>query len=104
MTQAVSHRPLTAEATGSILCQVHVGFVVDKMAPGQVFLRVLRFSRVSFIPPVLHYTKKRKNYSSSSQGCTISLASAAGPFTKKNCIKIAHDSNGIRLLIVGIFE
>jgi hypothetical protein len=34
MTQAVSHRPLTAEATGSILGQVHVGFVVDKMALG----------------------------------------------------------------------
>jgi hypothetical protein len=34
---------------------VHVGFVVDKVALGQVFLRVLRFSPVSFIPPVLHY-------------------------------------------------
>jgi hypothetical protein len=33
---------------------VHVGFVVDKVAPGQGFLRVLRFSPVSFIPPVLH--------------------------------------------------
>jgi hypothetical protein len=34
---------------------VHVGFVVDKVALGQVFPRVLRFSPVSFIPPVLHY-------------------------------------------------
>jgi hypothetical protein len=34
---------------------VHVGFVVDKVARGQVFLRVLRFSPVNFIPPVLHY-------------------------------------------------
>jgi hypothetical protein len=33
---------------------VHVEFVVDKVALGQVFLRVLRFSPVSFIPPVLH--------------------------------------------------
>jgi hypothetical protein len=33
---------------------VHVGFVVDKVALGQVFLRVLRFSPVNFIPPVLH--------------------------------------------------
>jgi len=30
---------------------VHVGFVVDKVALGQVFLRVLRFSPVSIIPP-----------------------------------------------------
>jgi hypothetical protein len=34
---------------------VHVGFVVDKVALGQVFLRVLWFSPVNFIPPVLHY-------------------------------------------------
>jgi hypothetical protein len=37
MAQAVSRRPLTAEARfdpGS----VHVGFVVDKVALGQVFL------------------------------------------------------------------
>jgi hypothetical protein len=29
---------------------VHVGFVVDKVALGQVFPRVLRFSPVNFIP------------------------------------------------------
>jgi hypothetical protein len=40
---------------------VHVGFVVDKVTLGQVFLRVLRFSPVSFILPVLHYKEKRKN-------------------------------------------
>jgi hypothetical protein len=34
---------------------VHVGFVVDKVTLGQVFLQVLRFSPVNFIPPVLHY-------------------------------------------------
>jgi hypothetical protein len=34
---------------------VHVGFVMDKVTLGQVFLRVLRFSPVSFIPPVRHY-------------------------------------------------
>jgi hypothetical protein len=39
---------------------VHVGFVVDKMALGQAFLRVLQFSAVNFIPPVLHYLEKRK--------------------------------------------
>jgi hypothetical protein len=32
----------------------HLGFVVDKVALGQVFLRVLRFSPVSIIPPLLH--------------------------------------------------
>jgi hypothetical protein len=31
-----------------------VGFVVDKVALGQVFLRVLQFSPVSIIPPLLH--------------------------------------------------
>jgi hypothetical protein len=39
---------------------IHVGFVVDKVALGQVFPRVLRFSPVNFIPPVLHYKEKRK--------------------------------------------
>jgi hypothetical protein len=39
---------------------VHVVFVVDKVALGQGFPRVLRFSPVSFIPPVLHYLEKRK--------------------------------------------
>jgi hypothetical protein len=40
---------------------VHVGFVVDKVALGQVFPRVFRFSPVNFIPPVLHYKDKWKN-------------------------------------------
>jgi hypothetical protein len=33
---------------------VHLGFVVDKVELAQVFLRVLRFSPVSIIPPLLH--------------------------------------------------
>jgi hypothetical protein len=45
---------------GSILGSLHVGFVVDKVALGQVFPRVLRFSPVNFIPPVLHYYEKDK--------------------------------------------
>jgi hypothetical protein len=57
MAQAVSRRPLTAFDPGS----VYVGFVVDKVALGQVFPRVLRFSPVNFIPPLLHYMEKRKN-------------------------------------------
>jgi hypothetical protein len=37
---------------------VHVGFVADKVALGQVFPRVLRLSPVNFIPPVPHYLEK----------------------------------------------
>jgi hypothetical protein len=37
---------------------VHGGFVADKVALGQIFPRVLRFSRVIFIPRVLHYLEK----------------------------------------------
>jgi hypothetical protein len=33
---------------------IQVGFVVDKVALDQVFLRVLRFSPVNIIPPLLH--------------------------------------------------
>jgi hypothetical protein len=33
---------------------VHVRFVVDKVTLGLVFLRLLRFSLVSIIPPMLH--------------------------------------------------
>jgi hypothetical protein len=64
--------------------------MVDKVALGQVFPRVLRFSPVSFIPPVLHYLEKRKKLMifntglyNNPQGCGASVASAAGPFTIK---------------------
>jgi hypothetical protein len=53
MAQAVSRRPLT-RWPGFDPVSVHVRFVVDKVALGQVFLRVLRFSPVNLIPPVLH--------------------------------------------------
>jgi hypothetical protein len=43
MAHAVSRRPLIAEA-GFAPGSVHVGFVLDKMATGQVYLRVLRYS------------------------------------------------------------
>jgi hypothetical protein len=69
---------------------VHVGFVVDKVALGQAFLRVLRFSPVSLIPPVLHYTKNQKKLiifitgsHNKSQSCGASVASAAGLFIEK---------------------
>jgi hypothetical protein len=37
---------------------VHVGFMVDKLALGQVHPRVLRFFPVNFILPMLHYLEK----------------------------------------------
>jgi hypothetical protein len=70
---------------------VNVGFVVDKVALGQVFLRVLRFSPVNFIPPAFHYIQNQKKWiifitglHNKPQGCGASVASAAGPFTKKS--------------------
>jgi hypothetical protein len=67
-----------------------MGFVVDKMALGQVFPRVLRFSPVNFIPPVLHYKEKRKKLiifitglHNKPQDCGASVASAAGPSQNK---------------------
>jgi hypothetical protein len=39
---------------------VHVGFVVDKVALGQVLPLVIRFSPVNFIPPVPHYKERGK--------------------------------------------
>jgi hypothetical protein len=71
---------------------VHVGFVVDQVALGQDFPRVLRFSPVSFFPPVLHYTEKRKTLiifitglHNKPQVCGASVASAAGSFKKTVC-------------------
>jgi hypothetical protein len=57
MAQAVNRRPLSTEARVESH-SVHVGFVVNKVALGQVFPPVLRFSPVNFIPPVLHYLEK----------------------------------------------
>jgi hypothetical protein len=59
MAQAVSHQPLTAAAW--VRAQViPVGFVVDKVALGQVFLRVLQFSPVNIIPPWAPLFRKLK--------------------------------------------
>jgi hypothetical protein len=58
---------------------VRVGFVVEKVALGQVFPPVLRFSLVTFIPLVLRYTKKKKQLFLS-QGYTISLKFAVCPY------------------------
>jgi hypothetical protein len=56
-----------------------VGFVVDKVALGQVFPRVLRFSPVNFFPPVLHYTEK-KTLIIFITGLQISLKAAVRPW------------------------
>jgi hypothetical protein len=74
---------------------VHVGFVVDKVALEQAFPRVLRFSPLNFIPPVFHYSEKRKKkliifitgLHNKPQGCGASVASAAGPCTTKKNLR-----------------
>jgi hypothetical protein len=73
----------------------HVGFLVDKVALGQVFPRVLWFSPVNFIPQMLHYKEKRKKLiifitglHKKPQRCGASVASAAGPFTTKKKLPI----------------
>jgi hypothetical protein len=85
---------LSLSRPGSDPGSVHVGFVVEKVALGQVFPRVLRFSPVSFIPPVFHYLKQRKKLiiflnifitvlRNNPQGCVASVASAAWLFTTR---------------------
>jgi hypothetical protein len=75
---------------------VHVGFVVDSVALGQVFLRILRFSPVSSTgAPLQGKTKKLSIFitglHNKPQGFGASVASAAGPFTK---IKNSSENNG----------
>jgi hypothetical protein len=63
MAQAVRRRPLTAAAW--VRARVNpVGFVVDEVALGQVFLRVLRFSPVSIILPWALFFRKLKKKTS----------------------------------------
>jgi hypothetical protein len=45
---------LSPRRRGFLPGPVHVGFVVDKVALGHFFIRFLRFSPVSIIPPLLH--------------------------------------------------
>jgi hypothetical protein len=81
MAQAVSRRPLTTKARGSVPGHVHVRFVVDKVALGQVFLRVVGFPlSISFhwcsIPCKTAHLHHR--------GCTKSLkAVVRRPFIQK---------------------
>jgi hypothetical protein len=52
MAEVVSQQSLTTEAWVHFRSD-HVGFVVDKVALGQVFVRVLWCFPVSIIPPLL---------------------------------------------------
>ena len=51
---AVSHQPLTSDAWFKPRLLVDIGFVMNKVQLGQVFLPVLQLSPVSIIPPLLH--------------------------------------------------
>jgi hypothetical protein len=80
MAQAVSRRPLTTEARGSVPGQVHVKFVVDKVALGQVFPRVVGFL-LSISCHWCSITCKtcKKTAHLHHRGCTISLKAAVRP-------------------------
>jgi len=51
MAQSVSCRPVNMEDR---ILPVHVGFVVNKVALGQVSLQLTRLSSVNVIPPMFH--------------------------------------------------
>jgi hypothetical protein len=87
---------LSPRRTGFDPRSVHVGFVMDEVALGQVFTRVPRVFPVNFVPPLFHYTEKRKKLiifitglHNKPQGCGASVASAAGSSKKKahSCFK-----------------
>jgi hypothetical protein len=77
---------------------VHVGFVVNNVALGQVSPPVVRFSPRPFHSigvPLLGKTKKKQTIflaglHNKSQGCGASVASAAGPFTTKKSLNQFH--------------
>jgi hypothetical protein len=54
LCRAIAQAERLVARPGFALRAVHVLFVVSKMALGHVFLRVLLFSPISIIPPLLH--------------------------------------------------
>jgi hypothetical protein len=86
MAQAVSRRPFTTEArVRSRVSPCGIGGGQSGIGTG-FSLSISVFFPVNFIPPVLHYQKK-KNFitglHNNPQRCCASVASAAGPFTTK---------------------
>jgi hypothetical protein len=88
MAQAFSRRPPIAEARS-----VHVGFVMDKVALGQVFSPSTSVfpCQFHFTGAPLHGKMKKKlififitGLHNKPDGCGASVASAAGSFLKKN--------------------
>jgi hypothetical protein len=75
MAQAVSRRPLNAE--DRVRCQVSPCEICGgQSGTGTGFSQSCRFSPVSFIPPVLYYTEKRKKliiFLKKPQGCDASI-------------------------------
>jgi len=64
MDLTVCHQPFTAETRDQTRL-LHVGFMVDEIVLGLVLLRVLRFSSVIIIPPMIH------NHRSSPAQCEL---------------------------------
>jgi hypothetical protein len=95
IAQAVSRRLPTAEA--QINAQVSpCGIVVDKVALGQVFLRVLRFSPVRIIPLLLHI-----------HSCIIwgiDKGPVRGPVTQRHSLIPSQQFNSIQFLIISVLH
>jgi hypothetical protein len=89
MAETVSRRPLIVVARFRSLV-IPCGICGEQIDTGAGFIRVLRFSPVSFIPPVLHYSEKRKKHiiiiiglHNKPQGCGASAHLLRGPSQKK---------------------
>jgi hypothetical protein len=111
MAQAVSRRPLTADAR--VRSRVSpCGICGGQNCTGTGFSpRVLQFSPVNFFPPVFHYWENRKKLiifitglHNKPQGCGASVASAAGPFTTQKKLRYIYTAlsvTHIKLLYTG---
>jgi len=62
---------------------VRVGFVVDKFALGDVFIRVLKISSVSIIPPLLHTLLRHVAFSRNPNGRSLITVEKATHFANR---------------------